>query len=200
MPALLAEFEARHPGIRVKAEALPWSSDEQRQFLVINLEGGNPGFDVMMLDCIWVPEFARAGWLLDLTGALAARRDGRALPVRRRAPRAIAGRDWALPWFMNVGLLYYRADLLAKYGLRRSGDLCRDGGGDPPRSRGRAAIPRLEGYVWQGKQYEGLVVNALEGFWAAGTEVLGADGRDVSRPRARGGRASPSCAASSTRG
>src|SRR5687768_12140136 len=48
MPALLSEFEARHPGVRVKAEALPWNSDEQRQFLVINLEGGNPGFDVMM--------------------------------------------------------------------------------------------------------------------------------------------------------
>src|SRR5512132_4493658 len=40
MPQLLAEFQSAHPGIRVKAEALPWSSDEQRQFLVINLEGG----------------------------------------------------------------------------------------------------------------------------------------------------------------
>src|SRR5215468_3862010 len=70
IPRLLAEFEAEHPGIRVKAEVLPWTSDEQRQFLVINLEGGRPGFDLMMLDCIWVPEFARAGWLLDLTPGL----------------------------------------------------------------------------------------------------------------------------------
>ncbi len=67
IPRLLTEFEADHPGIRIKAEVLPWSSDEQRQFLVINLEGGRPGFDLMMLDCIWVPEFARAGWILDLT-------------------------------------------------------------------------------------------------------------------------------------
>jgi ABC-type glycerol-3-phosphate transport system substrate-binding protein len=37
IPRLLAEFEAEHPGIRVKAEVLPWTSDEQRQFLVINL-------------------------------------------------------------------------------------------------------------------------------------------------------------------
>src|SRR6266436_10195401 len=70
IPALLAEFESAHPGIRVKAEVLPWTSDEQRQFLVINLEGGQPGFALMMLDCIWVPEFARAGWILDLTAGL----------------------------------------------------------------------------------------------------------------------------------
>ena len=69
IPALLAEFESAHPGIRIKAEVLPWTSDEQRQFLVINLEGGQPGFDLMMLDCIWVPEFARAGWILDLSAA-----------------------------------------------------------------------------------------------------------------------------------
>ena len=67
IPKLIAEFEARHPGVHVQAEALPWNSDEQRQFFVINLEGDSPGFDVMMLDVIWVPEFARAGWLLDLT-------------------------------------------------------------------------------------------------------------------------------------
>ena len=180
MGPLLAEFAALHPEIRVRAEALPWSSDEQRQFLVINLEGGNPGFDVMMLDCIWVPEFARAGWLLDLTpslppGELAAHFPSAAAAARYR------GRDWALPWMMNVGLLYYRADLLARHGLQ------------PPetydelvaairRIRAAEGNPKLEGYLWQGKQYEGLVVNALEGLWAAGTRVLGDDGRAFPEP------------------
>ena len=83
IPRLLAEFEAEHPGVRVKAEVLPWSSDEQRQFLVINLEGGRPGFDVMMLDCIWVPEFAKAGWLLDLTPGVS--RDERPCRMTLRA-------------------------------------------------------------------------------------------------------------------
>src|SRR5216683_6372717 len=75
VPRLVTAFEARHPGIRVKTEALGAASDEQHQFFVINLEGSlgrgrGPGFDVMMLDVIWVPEFARAGWLLDLTPRL----------------------------------------------------------------------------------------------------------------------------------
>src|SRR6266540_2172910 len=52
LPGLLRRFEARHLGVRVQSEALPWSSDEQHQFYVINLEGGSPPFDVMMLDVI----------------------------------------------------------------------------------------------------------------------------------------------------
>jgi multiple sugar transport system substrate-binding protein len=180
MPTLLAEFQAQHPRIRVAAEALPWSSDEQRQFLVINLEGGRPGFDVMMLDCIWVPEFARAGWLLDLTGALSPGEMEAHFPAAV-APARYRGRDWALPWFMNIGLLYYRADLLAKHGLRvpeTQAELVTA----IRRVRAAERDPRLEGYLWQGKQYEGLVVNALEGFWAAGTEVLSADGRVFPQP------------------
>src|SRR5262245_29894790 len=175
MPGLIAEFEAAHPGVRVKAEALLWSSDEQRQFLVINLEGGRPGFDVMMLDCIWVPEFARAGWLYDLSPSVTP--DERAAHFLSAIDAAtFQGRIWGLPWIMNVGLLYYRADLLARHGLR------------PPEThaemaeqirivRARERRPDLLGYLWQGKQYEGLTVNALEALWASGTEVLGADGR-----------------------
>ena len=175
MPALLRDFETAHPGIRVKAEALPWSSDEQRQFLVINLEGGRPGFDVMMLDCVWVPEFARAGWLHDISGAIPHEELAAHFPSAIEAA-SFEGRAWALPWIMNVGLLYYRADLLAKHGLR------------PPetypemveqirRIRAAEGDPTLEGYLWQGKQYEGLMVNALEQIWAEGTDLLGADGR-----------------------
>jgi len=52
LPGLLREFEARHPGVRVQSESLPWRPDEQHQFYVITLEGGGPAFDVMMLDGI----------------------------------------------------------------------------------------------------------------------------------------------------
>jgi multiple sugar transport system substrate-binding protein len=172
--SLLGEFEAAHPGVRVRGEALPWTSDEQHQFYVINLEGRSPGFDVMMLDVIWVPEFARAGWLLDLTDRLA---PGELAPFFPSTVEAatFGDRVWALPWNMNVGLLYYRADLLAKHGLR------------PPetfaelieqvqRVRQAEGDPRLDGYLFQGKQYEGLVVNVLEAFWASGTRLVAPDG------------------------
>jgi multiple sugar transport system substrate-binding protein len=174
LPRLLREFEAAHPGIRVVSESLPWSSDEQHQFFVINLEGGNPGFDVMMLDVIWVPEFARAGWLLDLTPMLAKDELAPHFPATIEAATQ-EGRIWAIPWIMNVGMLYYRADLLARYGFGPPAtydELVRQ----VTRIRAGEQDPRLDGYLWQGKQYEGLVVNVLEGLWANGTRLLGEDG------------------------
>jgi multiple sugar transport system substrate-binding protein len=181
IPALLREFEAAHPGVRVKSESLPWASDEQHQFYAINLEGASPGFDVMMLDLIWVAEFARAGWLLDLSPFLAADEMAPFFPSAVAAA-TYDGRIWALPWNMNVGMLYYRTDLLAKHGLQPPAtwdELV----GQVRRIQTAERDPRLAGYLWQGKQYEGLVVNVLEAFWANGTELLAEDGRLFPEPR-----------------
>jgi multiple sugar transport system substrate-binding protein len=180
VPQLLREFEARHPGVRVRSEALTWSSDEQHQFYAVNLEGGNAGLDVLMLDCVWVPEFAQAGWLLDLTPFLA---PGEITPHFPTAvePAVLHGRVWALPWFMNVGLLYYRKDLLDKYGLRPPttyAELIRE----VELVKTRERDLRLDGFLWQGKQYEGMVVNVLEGFWANGTRLLGESGAVFPEP------------------
>jgi multiple sugar transport system substrate-binding protein len=176
VPRLVAAFEARHPGVRVRTEALGSGSDEQHQFLVINLEGTRgsrgPGFDVMMLDVIWVPEFARAGWLLDLTPALSPDELDPHFPAAAEAARW-DGRVWALPWNFNVGVLYYRADLLASHDLpipRTDDELAR------AVATVRDTHPALDGYVWQGKQYEGLSCNVLESLWAHGTTLLGASG------------------------
>jgi multiple sugar transport system substrate-binding protein len=173
VPRLLAEFEAQHPGVRVRAEALPWNADEQRQFFVINLEGGRPGFDVMMLDVVWVPEFARAGWLLDLTPHLTPDELAPHFPSAVEAAR-YGGRVWAVPWLMNVGLLYYRRDLLDRYGLRPP-ETYVDLVAQIEQVRAGEGSRHLHGFLWQGKQYEGLVVNVLEQLWATGSELLGPD-------------------------
>jgi len=180
IPRLLREFEAAHPGVRVRSEALPWTSDEQHQFYVVNLEGRRPGFDVLMLDVIWVPEFARAGWLNDLSDRVGDAERAAFFPSAMTAA-AWDGRVWALPWNMNVGLLYYRADLLAKHGLRPP-ETYEELVDQVRRIRLAERDPALDGYLWQGKQYEGLVVNVLEAFWANGTRLLGEDGTILPEP------------------
>jgi len=93
---------------------LPASTDEQHQFYVINLEGRSPDFDVISMDVIWVPEFARAGWLKNLSNLLPEdeRREFFHGPMD-----AVTYKDkvYAIPWYIDAGILYYRKDLLKKY-------------------------------------------------------------------------------------
>lgn len=166
--ALLRDFEAKHPGVRVRTEPVPNASDLAHQFFLTSLEGGSSDFDLLLLDVIWVAEFTRAGWLVDLSEAFP--------PDKVRAeflPGAadaviIEGRTMALPWYLDVGLLYTRTDLVPH----------------PPRTYeellrfARAAMKKdrtLAGYVWQGRQYEGLSCNAFEAIWGHGGEPLQGD-------------------------
>src|SRR3546814_6551161 len=70
----------------------------------------------------------------------------------------------AVPWFVDAGLLYYRRDLLEKHGKtvpKTWRDLTET-------TRAIVAAEQaagdgdLQGFVWQGRAYEGLTCNALE--------------------------------------
>ncbi len=170
---LLKEFEA-NTGIAVEQRILPAASDLQHQQYATWLRGRDRSVDVYLIDLIWVAEFAAAGWIAPLDGRLppGARGDFLAAPL---ASAGYRGKLYAVPRFTEAGLLYYRKDLVPA----------------PPRTWDELARlarathgPRLAGYVFQGKQYEGLVVNFLELLWSAGGEVFGPDGRVTVNDRA----------------
>lgn len=171
---LLDRFERENPGIRVKDETLPASTDEQHQFYVINLEGRSSDFDVLSMDVIWVPEFARAGWLRDLSRLWPGEEREEFFPGPVRAV-TFEGKAYAVPWYIDAGLLYYRKDLLKKYGRKPPVTW-------PELVESAKYITQREndvyGFIWQGKQYEGLVCNVLEYIWSNGGDVLD-DGKVV---------------------
>ena len=176
---LLDRFEAES-GIRVIDEILPSSSDVQHQYYLTTLEGGGASLDVLSMDVIWVPEFSRAGWLLDLSDKLPASERGDFFEAPLEAC-TYQGRLFGVPWYIDAGVLYYRQDLLEKYGL-----------GVPQSypelaSTARTVLegeddPELYGFLWQGKQYEGLVCATLEVLSSFGGKVIeGGDVRIASR-------------------
>jgi multiple sugar transport system substrate-binding protein len=163
---LLDEFERAHPGLRVREETLPSSSDEQYQFYAINLQARADVFDVLAVDIVWVAGFARAGWLKPLPDPSGFFRG----PMEAVTWR---GAVYALPWFVDAGLLYYRRDLVEKP-PEHWHDLVR-----------LAREPRLHGFVWQGKQYEGLVCNALEYLHSNAGAVLESERAVLASPQNR---------------
>ena len=158
----LSRFMALHPGIRVVRRDTPDAADQRHQLYVQWLNAGASDPDILQLDVVWTAEFAAAGWILPL--------DRFGPDTAAFFPATIAANRWqdslfALPWFVDVGMLYWRTDLMAS----------------PPatfaelvataRKTGHQRGLRY-GFVWQGARYEGLVTTFLEYLGAYGGRIL----------------------------
>ncbi|MFL5398537.1 MAG: ABC transporter substrate-binding protein [Myxococcales bacterium] len=163
--ASLERFQRENPDIVVRTQTLPNASDVAREMFLTALEGGADDFDVFAIDVVWAPEFARAGWLADLTGAFPPSRLRSEYLASTVEAVTLDGRIHAVPWFLDVGLLYYRSDLVPR-APKTYAEL---------QSFARAAMardPALAGYLWQGRQYEGLNCNVFEAIWGHGGDLL----------------------------
>jgi len=179
-----AQRWARESGNSVRLVSTPNSASERLALYQQLLAAGSPDIDVLQIDVVWPGILARH--LLDLR------------PYAGRRPAAhfasivandtVRGKLVAMPWFADVGLLYYRKDLLAKYGVEvpRTWPALTVAARriqDAERAAGKA---RMWGFVWQGRAYEGLTCDALE--WIAsrgGGRIVEPDGTiSVDNPRA----------------
>lgn len=165
----LARFADAHPGVRVDLQVTPDSADQRHQLYVQWLNARAESPDVLQLDVIWIAEFAAAGWVLPL--------DRFAPDADDFVPAALEAARWngslyALPWFIDVGLLYWRTDLL-EHAPRSLAELREDA------QRLRDAGSVRAGLVWQGARYEGLVTVFLEHLTAFGGGILDDRGRVI---------------------
>ena len=179
----LADF-TRETGVVVKRLAAPEAPDEQLVLERQLLEGGAPTPDVYIIDAIWPGILAEH--LLDLRPHLAAEA-ARHFPALV-ANNEVAGRLVAMPYHANVGVLFFRTDLLREYGYAGPPATWEELGTMAARiQKGERAKGHHDfwGYVWQGAPYEGLTCNALE--WQAsegGGRIVEDDGTiSVHNPR-----------------
>ncbi|HEX5110012.1 MAG TPA: ABC transporter substrate-binding protein [Vicinamibacterales bacterium] len=163
----LDRFQAMYPSIKVEVRITPDAADQRHQLYVQWLNAHAPDPDVLQLDVVWTPEFAAAGWIVDLDQFHASTSDF--------FPAAVAANRWkgavyALPWFIDVGMLYWRSDLVARPPVDID-DLERLASA----ATAQHGVPF--GLVWQGARYEGLVTVFLEYLGAFGGRILDDAGR-----------------------
>lgn len=157
---------AKKTGNTVKLFTAPNSTTDILALFRQMFAAKSSDLDVVMVDVVW-PGVIK-DHLLDLTkyskGA-----------EKTHFPRIIAnntsnGQLLAMPFFTDAGLLYYRKDLIEKYGLKApetwedmaaSAKKIQDG-------ERKAGSADFQGYVFQGKAYEGLTCNATEWIFSYG--------------------------------
>lgn len=116
MDALVAEFEAQHPGIKVQAENIPWNSYYDNLYTAI--VGGNAP-DAAMVKMFAQPRLVEMGALEPIGGQIDAwdgkdRLEDNLLDLTR----APDGNTYYLPVQYVVLYLYYRQDMLDELGLQ----------------------------------------------------------------------------------
>ena len=180
---LVKPWEER-TGHKVTVVPMPNSSSDQFAQYRLWLAAGTTDVDVYQTDVVWAPQLAE--YFVDLTEP-AKDLVGQHFPSVIESQTA-GGKLVALPIFTDAPALFYRSDLLEKYGkevpktwveLKETAQVIQDG----ERAAGQADI---WGYVWQGSAYEGLTCNALEWIKSyGGGQIIDPDGTiTVNNPQA----------------
>src|ERR687886_559408 len=174
---LIDEFNSQNEGqLQATYREMPADSGQHFDQLKTEFQSGSSDIDVIGGDVIWPAQFAANGWILDLSDRFPEEERGEFLPAPIQA-NTYQGRIYGVPWYTDAGMLYYRRDLLEQSGFSgppRTYDELKDVASRVQRDSGTRY-----GFVFQGADYEGGVVNALEYIWNSGGEVL--DPNDSSR-------------------
>lgn len=170
-------------GVDVIVVPAPSQSDDRLGHYLQLLSAKSAEVDVFVIDTTW-PGIMK-GFLEDLSEAF--KEEARQFFNLFIENNSVEGRLVAIPWYVDVGLLYYRADLLEKYKrkvpttwteLERTAEIIQTG----ERQLGRK---NFWGYVFQGRAYEGLTCHGLE--WISsfgGGTIVDSSGRiTVNNPK-----------------
>jgi len=180
---LIGDFE-RQSGIRIEMLRQPTDTAQRRQGLVIALDSRQANPDVFLMDIAWLGLFIASDWLEPL---------GNEIDTDPFFSRVLhladiqQGRLFALPVIVDEGILYYRRDLLQRFGLTGPPATWREllSMARKVQRALRATDPRFYGFVWQGAQYEGLICNFME-FSGSDGGFINHDGRiSIDQPENR---------------
>jgi len=165
-------FQDEHPDIVIEREVGPHSSTAFHDLLTQKLKNRSSDVDVFLMDVIWPPEFAAAGWAMPLD-ALFPESEQTSFLSGPILANTYKNKIFGVPLFIDSGILYYRKDLLEKYRQplpRTWDDLIMTS--EWIVSEEKRAGKTIEGFSGQFKQYEGLVCDMMEFILGNGGSIL----------------------------
>lgn len=157
-------FNAKNTGVSIEYQEFPNDSAAMHDKFVTVLGAKDGTYDVIATDMPWAPEFAAAGYIAPL--------DSFVTPDFRKnffegslSGATFKEKLYGIPWYQNIGVLFYRKDILDKAGLQ------------PPNTfvelvdtATKLQTADIYGYVCAGFKNEGLSAMWLEVLWGFGGE------------------------------
>jgi len=148
-------------GLTAKLLEFPTSADEQRNQFVQRQEAKSGECDIFFSDVIWTAEFAAQKWLLDMSDYVNQRK-AEFIPSTLETIH-FDNKFFGVPQATDAAFIYYRDDKVSTV---------------PDTWQALYTEAKSKGgIVYQGASYEGLTVDYLELAFAAGGQVLSADGK-----------------------
>ncbi|ERJ12923.1 extracellular solute-binding protein [Haloplasma contractile] len=171
---LVEEFNKKDNGYKVEIVKMTNDSAQMRDQIVTSLSSKSDEYDVISMDVVWAGQFAAAGYLEPLDPLMTEENwSASDFNAGSMASGKYSGKHYAMPYFPDLGFLYYRTDIVSDTDATKlkSGNYTWD-----------ELLTMAETYkgqenteygiVYQSKQYEGLVCNLNE-FSANWTDVQG---------------------------
>jgi multiple sugar transport system substrate-binding protein len=173
MRELIRKFNEQNKGrFQVAWRRIDLASQEFFDRLKTEFQAGGGGMDVIAGNEPWTAELAENGWISDVTNRFPESERAKFLDAPLDSV-TYEGKIYGVPWFTDVGVLYYRKDLLEQSGFSeppRTWEDLKEMAGKVVRDSGTRY-----GFVFQGANNETGVCNGLEYIWTHGGEVLDGD-------------------------
>src|SRR4051794_38310579 len=188
LPVMVDNFNAEYAGqYTANYREMPTDTGQYFDQLRTEFQAGGGDIDLIGGDVIWPAQFAAVGYILDLSDRFTEEERQAFLPGPVES-NTYDGKVYGVPWYTDVGLLYYRKDLLEQSGFF-----------EPPATWDELKEQALRtvqnsgtknGFIFQGANYEGGVVNGLEYVYSHGGAVLDEDDQNkvvIDSPEAAAG-------------
>lgn len=173
-PEHIARCEEELGNIEVEWQKISDVPNESRSIYVTNFTSRNETPDVLAVDVIWPGDFAARGWIEPLNEYFTQEEIDQFIPEFAQAA-VYEGDIYGIPLYIDGTHLFYRTDLLEKYGfeppqtwaqLIEQSQVILDGEDDPD----------LVGFVSMWAKIEGLFMNWLSFFYGAGGTFFDEEG------------------------
>ncbi|MGG1634522.1 ABC transporter substrate-binding protein [Paenibacillus sp. FSL A5-0031] len=119
LPKIAEQFMVENPNIKVNVQALPWDTAHDKLLTAV---ASKKGPDVLQMGTTWIPEFASAKALMDITPYVTEYPE---LAEANFYPGSVSTTKYedatvGVPWYIDTRVLYYRTDLLKEVGYDKA--------------------------------------------------------------------------------